>query len=123
MKNDTSFLNIPLKYIEFAMDDSNLFNQISKSKQSINTLKSHLEEEVYVRMKENMKKSDLMKSFNDKELETIIIKTWLHSHGIAAFLDKSLTKEENLKHAEDLLKDSIYATTYAMKNNYPKEGL
>ena len=95
----------------------------SKSESSIKTVKSQLQEELYLEMKQHMKKSDFMSELSDVQLESIIVKTWLHAHGIAAFLDRSLTKEENLKNAAVMLKDSIYATAFAIQNNYPKVGL
>jgi len=123
VEDTESILNFPLKYIEFAINDSNLFNQISKSKQSINVLKGHLKDKVYTRMKEIMSNSELLKNLDEEKLDDIIIKTWLHSHGIATFLDRSSSKEDNLNYAKSLLEDSLYTTIYAIKNNYPKIGL
>jgi len=122
-KKTTNFLDLPLKYIEFALDERNLFNQISKSKKSMETMKENLEETVYVKMIENMKKSDIVKNMKDSELHEIIFKTWLQSHGIASFMDRDKSKKENLKYAKSLLEDSIYSSVYAIKNNIKKEGL
>jgi AcrR family transcriptional regulator len=122
-KENVNFLDIPLKYIEFAFDEANLFNLISKSKKSMKTMRGNLEQEVYVKMQENMKKSKITTGLEDTQLQDIIFKTWLHSHGIAAFLDRDVTKEENLKYAKTLLEDSVYSSIYSIKNNFSKEGL
>ncbi len=115
---NSHFLDVPLKYIEFAFDERNLFNQISKSKKSITTVKNKLKEEVYIKLAEHMKKIDFAKDLTEEQLQEIMINTWLQSHGIATFLDRDKTKEENLGQAKELLEKLTYASVYMVKNNF-----
>ncbi len=117
------FLDVPLKYIEFAFDERNLFNQISKSKKSINTVKERLKEDVYVKLIKHMKELDFTDGLTDKQLQEIMINTWLQSHGIATFLDRDKSKEENLAQAKELLENLSYASVYAVKNNFKVDGI
>ena len=119
-KEKMKLWDLPLKYIEFAFDEKNLFNQISKSKKSINNLRNIIEEEVYVRMLECIKNDERAKNFTSEELQDVMIKTWLQAHGIATFLDRDRSKEENLKQAETLLKESTDSYIYAIKNKIIK---
>jgi len=119
-KEKMKLWDLPLKYIEFAFDEKNLFNQISKSKKSINNLRNIIEEEVYVRMLECIKNDERAKDFTSEELQDVMIKTWLQAHGIATFLDRDRSKEENLKQAETLLKESTDSYIYAIKNKIIK---
>lgn len=112
------FLDVPLKYIEFAFDERNLFNQISKSKKSITTVKENLKEEIYIKLVQHVKKLDFAKDLTEEQLQEIMIRTWLQSHGIATFLDRDKTKEENLVQAKELLENLTYASAYIAKNNF-----
>ena len=116
--DDTSCLDIPLKYVEFSIEERNLFNQISKSQKAINFIKGRLENELYDKMISYIKKQDFTEGLSEEQLQKIMTNVWLQTHGIASFLDMSKSKEENMKIAEKLLKNILQSSVWAEKNKF-----